>query len=389
MVRRSEQNEKKIDVKVKDRGDSKTLAPKFNNARLKKEEITPKMVYPDGDSNKVSISQRPEKNKINMKPLKEDLRPAVAGDFKPPKLNVIMKTPMQENNKILETEDAKMERKTVAMEAQKRAVLELKRIRQKYALKGKTSSEPTHQVKRESPSKLTSVKSEMKNSSIEPISKPQDSPQRKENDENCDTAAKDATEDVKKPKEGTKDKRKPLIKTIRGKNGCLKAVTFVEQKTKRTVLDINIPNPATCTKVVNPCKYTDTRSLEPPSVAPSIKEKPAYNRKKSPRRRELKRVRRTADNSIHDIRDARSPSTEVAKWAPSSVNQETKPYYEAWVNTRLTAISKYRKNDNWYLYDKAFLKSLKKSMERPPTPDLFYSNFADERYTGRIKIRQK
>lgn len=58
MLRRSEQNEKKIDVKVKDRGDSKILAPKFNNVRLKKEEILPKMVNPDGDSKNVSFNQR-------------------------------------------------------------------------------------------------------------------------------------------------------------------------------------------------------------------------------------------------------------------------------------------------------------------------------------------
>lgn len=85
----------------------------------------------------------------------------------------------------------------------------------------------------------------------------------------------------------------------------------------------------------------------------------------------------------------RSPPTEVARWAPSSVDKHTKPYYEAWVNTTLAAISKNKNRDKLLNDEKFMLQSFRKAFERPETPELFYSNFADERYTGRIKITQR
>lgn len=190
-------------------------------------------------------------------------------------------------------------------------------------------------------------------------------------------------------------KRKPMIKTIMSKNGSVriyKAVTFVDQKrSPPTPLEINIPcDPLKKHKV---SKFTDTNSLKlksKPTVS-RVSVKPAVVRKKMERKRERKMKHvPSPDLSTGDMR---SPPTEVARWAPACIDRHTKPYYEAWVNTTLAAISKCSKKDKLFFEKQrdSILQSFQRAIheDRPQTPELFYENFADEKYTGRIKIRQR
>ncbi|XP_050360268.1 uncharacterized protein LOC126780053 isoform X2 [Nymphalis io] len=80
-----------------------------------------------------------------------------------------------------------------------------------------------------------------------------------------------------------------------------------------------------------------------------------------------------------------SPPTEIAKWAPNSITDHTKPYYEAWINTTLAAMCS--KKDRLYLEKKKIWKTFQKSLEqRPFSPELVYENYADERFTGKIRV---
>ncbi|KPJ12614.1 hypothetical protein RR48_02247 [Papilio machaon] len=81
------------------------------------------------------------------------------------------------------------------------------------------------------------------------------------------------------------------------------------------------------------------------------------------------------------------PPTEVVKWEPSCLTSQTQPYYEAWVDTTLTAFSKYSDEEK-YIMEKDLLKALQ-HLKRPVSPELIYERFKDERYTGRIRIRRK
>lgn len=191
-------------------------------------------------------------------------------------------------------------------------------------------------------------------------------------------------------------KRKPMIKTIMSKNGSVrifKAVTFVDQKNPTTPLEIKIPGPV-IKKQQKVSKFTETSSLK---VKPKItvskeslkQEKTVPVRKKTERKRERKF--RHVPSPEFSIKGSVCPPTEVARWAPASIDAQTKPYYEAWVDTTLTAISKNSKNDKlFYAKHADLLKTFRKALEqRPVSPELFYENFADENYAGRIKVRQK
>ncbi|KPJ00439.1 hypothetical protein RR46_07029 [Papilio xuthus] len=81
------------------------------------------------------------------------------------------------------------------------------------------------------------------------------------------------------------------------------------------------------------------------------------------------------------------PPTEVVKWEPSCLTSQTQPYYEAWVDTTLTAFSKYSEHEK-SIMEKDLLKALQ-HLKRPVSPELIYERFKDERYTGRIRIRRK
>lgn len=117
----------------------------------------------------------------------------------------------------------------------------------------------------------------------------------------------------------------------------------------------------------------------------SVKEKSA-RKKSEKRKRQKQRLATSPDLSVR----MRSPPTEVAKWAPSSINRHTKPYYEAWVNTTLAAISKNSRKDKLFMEKQNILQSFQRALaERPETPELVYENCTDERYTGRIKVKQR
>lgn len=79
--------------------------------------------------------------------------------------------------------------------------------------------------------------------------------------------------------------------------------------------------------------------------------------------------------------------TEVVKWEPSCLTSQTRPYYEAWVDTTLTAFSKYSEQEKCVM-EKDLLKALQ-HLKRPVSPELIYERLKDERYTGRIRIRRK
>ncbi|CAD0207053.1 unnamed protein product [Chrysodeixis includens] len=207
------------------------------------------------------------------------------------------------------------------------------------------------------------------------------------------TESKDKKLD-KNPPQKTASKRKPMIKTIMSKNGSVriyKAVTFVDQKrSPPTPLEINIPCDSIKKNKVS--KFTDTSSLK-------VKTKPTVSRESTKaavvRKKDRRRDRRSRHVPSPDLStgDMRSPPTEVARWAPACIDRHTKPYYEAWVNTTLAAISKCSKKDKLYFEKqrKSILQSFHRAIleDRPQTPELFYANFADEKYTGRIKITQR
>ena len=72
-----------------------------------------------------------------------------------------------------------------------------------------------------------------------------------------------------------------------------------------------------------------------------------------------------------------SPSTEVAKWPG---NKLAKSYYDAWVN--YAGVSK-----NIAILEKD--TRIQKQLKRYKSPELMYENYADEKFTGRIKVNYK
>ncbi|CAH2211043.1 jg21919 [Pararge aegeria aegeria] len=88
--------------------------------------------------------------------------------------------------------------------------------------------------------------------------------------------------------------------------------------------------------------------------------------------------------------ESASPETEVAKWAPNSIDEHTKPYYEAWVTPTLSAVSRDPKKDKLYHENQKLIKTLKKLMERESESyELIHENYMDARFTGKIKINHR
>ncbi|XP_075989952.1 uncharacterized protein LOC142985582 [Anticarsia gemmatalis] len=175
-------------------------------------------------------------------------------------------------------------------------------------------------------------------------------------------------------------RKRPIIKTIMTKNGSMKvykAVTFEEKKPQPTPLEINIPTDVV--KKNKPPKFDSSLKCKITVSKASVKVKPDVKVKVSKDKRN--RRMSSPDYSRH------SPPTEVAMWAPSCITKHTKPYYEAWVDTTLTAVSKAPKEK--VLYENDYLDTFTSCVERPFTPELVYSQYADERYTGKIKITQR
>ncbi|RVE54900.1 hypothetical protein evm_000267 [Chilo suppressalis] len=189
--------------------------------------------------------------------------------------------------------------------------------------------------------------------------------------------------------------RRPVIKTVTSKNDSTKiykAVTFVERdRLKQTALQVKLPDeyntPKTSDTSATINKKNTEDTVEAKVEAKEVKTRKHLAPKKAGRKRsKLKRLSESPESLVR----GNSPQTEVAKWAPASINKHTKPYYEAWVSTTLAAISKASKRDKLFLEKQHILQTFQRALAtRPETPDLVYENFNDERYTGRIKVRQR
>lgn len=181
-------------------------------------------------------------------------------------------------------------------------------------------------------------------------------------------------------------KRKPIIKTITANNDSLrvyKAVTFVDQK-KSKPLEIKIPSEVKKVRSKPKLPKKDAHIQIEPSKLSVVK---VAKKRKEPRRRNIKDILKYPTTPAVSSAKILSPETEVAKW--SSSKNHTMPYYEAWVNTTLAAISKYSKKDKLYLEKQNLLQTFKRQLQqRQLSPELMYDKFEDERYTGKIKIRQ-
>ncbi|CAG9790608.1 unnamed protein product [Diatraea saccharalis] len=181
--------------------------------------------------------------------------------------------------------------------------------------------------------------------------------------------------------------RRPVIKTITSKNDATKiykAVTFVDRnKQKPTAIQVKLPEYKT-SKTSNASAAIKKVSKE------SILQREVTSKPLPPKKtRKKTKLKRLAESPESLVRGG-SPPTEVAKWAPSSINKHTRPYYEAWVSTTLAAISKASKKDKLFLEKQHILETFQRALaRRPETPDLIHENFNDERYTGRIKVRQR
>ncbi|KAJ0184311.1 hypothetical protein K1T71_000734 [Dendrolimus kikuchii] len=190
----------------------------------------------------------------------------------------------------------------------------------------------------------------------------------------------DSSKSANVKKSEIEGKRKPIIKTIKTKNDAkvYKAVTFVDDK-DTTPLHVNIPEiKRRVSKIITESMKARVKNIV---SKVSLKEK-NVNRRDSRKRKQNKHVT-SPEASIGKV----SPPTEVAKWAPSCINEHTKPYYEAWVNTTLTAIARDGGNDELMLEKQRIIESFKRALEdRPKTPELVLLN---EKYTGRITVRQR
>ncbi|XP_061726976.1 uncharacterized protein LOC133532383 [Cydia pomonella] len=163
-----------------------------------------------------------------------------------------------------------------------------------------------------------------------------------------------------------KDKR-PVIKTITSKmdTRVYKAVTFVEQ-TARKPLHIKIPK-----------DIKSKPKSKIPTMIPIVKSKTTQS---------TKRLRkRTVPQPSPSFKSADSMPTEIAKWVPESVDQHTKPYYDAWVSKTATASTKLLKEAS--LEKSEVLRRLELGMKR--SPELMYKKFTEEEYAGRIRVRRR
>ncbi|XP_063836401.1 RAD51-associated protein 1-like [Ostrinia nubilalis] len=300
-----------------------------------------------------------------------------------PKLTVIVK---KEETKSRPTENLISKENVKKPDTDVNKIADDKRkIREKYTLKKSPLQVIPNVMKKEELLKVgNNIKptvTEVKND--RPPKKPSDVPKEK-SDESNESKQSVTTNNPKQEKKDT-IQRKPIIRTIASKNDTkvYKAVTFVDQKKNKPTLLLKIPN-----ETVRNSKNLTEGSVNLKKITlskESIKEKPL---KRKERRKKEKRSRRIA-SPVLSVK-ARSPPTEVAKWAPSSINRHTKPYYEAWVSTTLAAISKNSRRDKLFLEKQSILQSFQRALtERPETPELVYENFTDERYTGRIKVKQR
>ncbi|XP_045508873.1 uncharacterized protein LOC123704535 [Colias croceus] len=193
-----------------------------------------------------------------------------------------------------------------------------------------------------------------------------------------------------KDSENKKSKRRPVITTIRSKNDAkvYKTVTFTDFKAEQRdakALQIKIP---TENPLIRKEKTTPVVNDVVVKEIDKTTESSHYSSSKSRKKRIAHKTKRANIPSPDPFRKGESPPTEVAKWAPNCLNKHTKPYYEAWVDTTLAAITKFSEKDKMFLEKQNLIESFRRMLERPDSPDLVY-NHMDEKYLGKIKIRQK
>ncbi|KAL4708899.1 hypothetical protein ACJJTC_001698 [Scirpophaga incertulas] len=167
------------------------------------------------------------------------------------------------------------------------------------------------------------------------------------------------------------NRRRPVVKTVTKTDDSkiYKEVSFVNEKAKLKTLHVNIPV-----------------TYNPKTSATSTESNTAKTKANSKERNRIKGVRKRNYVTSPDPCSRLTPTTEVSKWTSPSAN--TKSFHEAWVKTTLEAMSRSKKNDKLYLEKKQILGKFQRSLsERPTSPELY--DFNDERYTGRIRVKQR
>lgn len=186
--------------------------------------------------------------------------------------------------------------------------------------------------------------------------------------------------------------RKPVINTMRKNTSkMLKVVGSVNTKPQPAQLEICLPTEHNNKEATT----TDTSGIRTKPVVSRINvskkpgiRNPVVRKKSGGSSRGRSKVITSPDPSA--ARNNPSPVTEVAKWAPKSVTHDTKPYYEAWVDTTLAAVAKDHTNDAMFIGKRDIIKQFRRSLEkRDVSPEIVYTDFSDERFTGRIKVRQR
>lgn len=119
--------------------------------------------------------------------------------------------------------------------------------------------------------------------------------------------------------------RDPMVNVI-------KAFSFGEnRRTKNRLLNINLP----------PTRITSRQSSETCSEkSKSERSESSVQSKTQFTRRPRKQLFLPVLSPTLSYKEAASPQTEVAKWTPDSINKHTKPYYDAWIQSTVSAMVK-------------------------------------------------
>ncbi|KAG7306681.1 hypothetical protein JYU34_008105 [Plutella xylostella] len=84
------------------------------------------------------------------------------------------------------------------------------------------------------------------------------------------------------------------------------------------------------------------------------------------------------------------PETEVAKWEPSCINRQTKPYYEAWVDKTLTAFYKTKKDDEIDRAKRNILENYQRKLilGKEFENQIKNKDLKDEKFVGKIRVKR-
>ncbi|KAJ0169335.1 hypothetical protein K1T71_015219 [Dendrolimus kikuchii] len=366
-INKENEKRKSIDVFIKqylpDRGDSKRLFNKTNR-------ITNNLNFKN--KNRAAVGSDTEKNTNKIDDTESDGDILVIPETEYSKSSNKNKLD-QLTPRVKDQLDAQNDGGRKITESEKERIQidpnERKKIRTRYNMKLKTNDDKDKEYYKTNENKTVIYDKLVKTSN--------------EDESKQNISSTDSSKSANVKKSEIEGKRKPIIKTITTKNDAkvYKAVTFVDDK-DTTPLQVNIPEiKRRVSKIITESMKTRVKNIV---SKVSLKEK-NVNRRKSRKRKQNKHVT-SPEASIGKV----SPPTEVAKWAPSCINEHTKPYYEAWVNTTLTAIARDGGNDELMLEKQRIIESFKRALEdRPKTPELVYEDLLNEKYTGRITVRQR